>query len=106
MAAAYLERKGYHILERNYRTRDGEIDLIAQREGIVVFVEVKTARSLSFGPPQCWVTCRKQDHLIRAAEAYLMGRSTGEDNCRFDVIAILVAGRKTKLTHVVNAFSA
>ena len=106
MAAAYLERKGYHILERNYRTRDGEIDLIAQREGTVVFVEVKTAQNLSFGPPQCWVNCRKQDHLIRAAQAYLMGRGPGEDNCRFDVIAILVAGRKTTLTHVVNAFSA
>jgi putative endonuclease len=106
MAAAYLKRKGYHILERNYRTRHGEIDLIAQREGTVVFVEVKTARNLSFGPPQCWVNFRKREHLIRAAEAYLMERNTGEDNCRFDVIAIYMAGRKTKLTHLLNAFSA
>jgi len=106
MAAAYLERKGYHILERNYRTRHGEIDLIAQREGIVVFVEVKTARNLSFGPPQCWVNFRKRDHLIRAAEAYLMGKSAGEDNCRFDVIAILLDEKEAQLTHIVNAFSA
>lgn len=106
MAAAYLERKGYQILERNYRTRDGEIDLIAQREGTVVFVEVKTARNLSFGPPQCWVNCRKRDHLIRAAAAYLAEKSSDEVNCRFDVIAILVDKKEAKLTHIVNAFLA
>lgn len=106
VAVAYLRRKGYLILERNYRTRQGEIDVIARRRGTLVFVEVKTARSLSFGFPQYWVDRRKRAHLIRVATAYMLEKSAGEANCRFDVIAIIVDGKKSKLTHIVDAFPA
>lgn len=106
MAVAYLRKKGYRILERNYRTREGEIDVIAEQGGFLVFVEVKTGRNLSFGPPQDRVDRRKRDHLIRAATAYMMERENGESHCRFDVIAIMLVGEKAKLTHIANAFSA
>jgi putative endonuclease len=106
MAVAYLRRRGYRILERNYRTRMGEIDVIAKREAVLVFVEVKTGRSCSFGPPQDRVNHRKRAHLIRAASAYMMDKENGESHCRFDVIAIMVDGKKARLTHIVDAFSA
>ena len=106
MAVAYLRRKGYRILERNYRIRQGEIDVIARRGKILVFVEVKTGRDLSFGPPQDRVNRRKRAHMVQAASAYMMERKIGESDCRFDVIAIVLDENGTKLTHIVNAFSA
>ena len=103
-AAEYLRRRGYLILERNYQTREGEIDIVAQQGDVLVFVEVKTARSLSFGHPQGWVSCRKRAHLVRAALAYMAEIGDLETNCRFDVIAIVMSAKKIKLTHIPDAF--
>ena len=106
IAVAYLRRKGYIILERNYRTRNGEIDIVTRERRTFVFVEVKTAKSRSFGPPQCWVDSRKQTHLLRTAVAYMTEKGVGGANCRFDVIAIVLAEKRAKLTHIVDAFPA
>src|SRR4030065_2955242 len=68
MAAAFLEREGYAILERNWHTPYGEIDLIALFNDVIAFVEVKTRASTSLGPPEISITARKQEHMRCAAE--------------------------------------
>ncbi len=67
-AVKYLQKQGYRILERNFRCRFGEIDLIARDKGVLVFIEVKTRRSRAFGPPAMAVTPEKQRHLIKASQ--------------------------------------
>ncbi len=90
MAAAFLHQKGYRILERNFRSRQGEIDLIAQDGPCLVFVEVKYRRNLQSGYPEEAVDERKQRTIRRVAEYYLYSHGYGEDTpCRFDVVAIL-----------------
>ncbi len=87
-AAEHLKARGYQILAQNYRYQRGEIDLIAQQEKRIVFVEVKTRRSLKFGLPQCAVTEQKQRQISKIALAYLQTQNLLDAPCRFDVIAI------------------
>jgi putative endonuclease len=87
-AAAYLAGKGYRILERNYSTRSGEIDLIALHEGEVVFVEVKTRTSDAYGAPELAVHARKRTRMVKAALAYIRYKNLHQMPCRFDVVAI------------------
>ena len=89
-AAEYLSTRGYAILGRNARTRYGEIDLLARApEGMLVFVEVKTRTSRSFGYPEEAVDARKLGHLVSSAEAYLQEHPELESQgWRIDVIAI------------------
>lgn len=89
-AAEYLSKRGYAILGRNARTRYGEIDLLARApEGMLVFVEVKTRTSRSFGYPEEAVDARKLGHLVASAEAYLQEHVELEvQGWRIDVIAI------------------
>jgi putative endonuclease len=87
-AARFLADQGYKILERNYRTRNGEIDLIALHNGEVVFVEVKTRTSDAFGAPELAVTPQKQRKMIKAALGYIKYKKLHQVPCRFDVVAI------------------
>ena len=87
-AVQYLLQSGYRILERNYRCRFGEIDLIARDGRTLAFIEVKTRRSRRFGPAASAVTFEKQRHLIRASQTYLRQRGKADDLCRFDVVTI------------------
>ena len=102
-AAQFLLRQGYRILERNYRTRSGEIDLIALHRGIVVFVEVKTRTNSAFGAPEQAVTPAKQRRMIKAALGYINHRKLHQVPCRFDVVAINAAAEK-ELELIENAF--
>nr|WP_093691751.1 YraN family protein [Sporolituus thermophilus] len=105
VAADYLARNGYKILMRNYRCRLGEIDIVAERQGTIIFVEVKTRSSTNFGFPAEAVTQRKQQKIIHAALCYL--RSTGRDNIsfRFDILEVFVGkDQKLECNHIVNAF--
>ncbi len=103
MAAAYLQRRGYHILARNVHTPHGEIDLIARKDEVIVFVEVKTRTSLKFGCPEDAVTSRKQAHLLAAAEAYLAQHPENGETWQFDVIAIQRFGKRSaRLIHFEN----
>ena len=88
LAAGFLKKRGYRILERNYRTPLGEIDIIAQERQTLVFVEVKTRRSCYFGDPKAAVTFAKQKKISRVALCYL--KTTGQMNtrARFDVVSI------------------
>ncbi len=89
-AAAYLEKNGYVILERNYRDRRGEIDIIAKDGKELVFVEVKYRRDLEKGDPAEAVHFLKQKKVRDSARGYLYQHRLGEDiPCRFDVVAIL-----------------
>jgi len=87
-AAAFLVAQGYRVLERNYRTRSGEIDLIALHQGTVVFVEVKTRTNSAFGAPELAVTPQKQQRMVKAALGYIKYKKLHQVPCRFDVVAI------------------
>ncbi len=88
VAAEYLSQRGYEILERNFRTPYGEIDLVTRHEGAIIFVEVKTRASKAFGRPEESVTEQKQAHLLDAAEAYLQTIPEFVDDWRVDVLAV------------------
>lgn len=104
LAASYLRGKGYKVLERNFRTPYGEIDIICEQSGALVFVEVKTRRSHKFGLPQEAVTAAKINHLKKAAYLYLDSRSKPFKSMRFDVIAITVDKGQNRIEHIESAF--
>jgi putative endonuclease len=105
-AVAALRERGYRILERNARLRRGEIDVVAEEGGAIVFVEVKSRRTASAGTPAEAVTLRKQRTLTRLAKAYLTRRSLGSVNCRFDVVEVWLDphGRPTRVEILRDAF--
>jgi putative endonuclease len=105
-AAAELERRGYAILARRYRTRHGEIDIIARDGETVVFVEVKAKETAEFGTAAEAVTVRKQRRVISMAVDYLARNRLTSNPCRFDVIAIDGAGDEAVLTYYRGAFTA
>ena len=88
LACAELERRGYAILDRRYRTRAGEIDIVARHRGCVVFVEVKARASDSFGVPAEAVTAAKQRRIGQMAVDFLSRRRLHDQPCRFDVVAV------------------
>ena len=92
IAADYLVKEGYHIIERNYRFHLNEIDIIALHQKTLCFVEVKTRFSSAKGHPAEAVTPQKQREIIKAARAYLALYRDIDTDCRFDVVAILVQG--------------
>ena len=89
MAAAYLQKQGYEIIEQNFRCRQGEIDIIAQDGEYLVFCEVKYRSTEQKGHPLEAVTVQKQHRLSRAALYYVAKRGLFDVPCRFDVIGIL-----------------
>ena len=89
-AAAYLETRGYRILERNFRCCFGEIDLIARHEKYLVFIEVKYRKTEEQGSPLEAVTLKKQRTIFKVAQYYMVShRIPMEAACRFDVVSIL-----------------
>ena len=95
---------GYKLLERNYRTRRGEIDLIVRKDDTLVFVEVKLRRGTGYGDPLEAVTHRKQNTLRSVAEHYLYTRNPPFRTLRFDVIGILADRPEVRLHHIEDAF--
>ena len=104
MALNHLVDRGYVLVERNYRTRFGEIDLILRSGNTLVFVEVKLRRGAEFGDPLESVTPRKQATIRTLAEGYLADREPDFEDARFDVVGILETGGKREIHHVENAF--
>ncbi|HEX3010675.1 MAG TPA: YraN family protein [Syntrophomonadaceae bacterium] len=103
IAVSYLTNQGYKILERNYYTRYGEIDIICMQGKIIVFVEVRTKSSLNYGSPEESITPRKIEHLRKAALIYLGAFHLSYEEIRFDVIAIMLADN-ARINHIPNAF--
>ncbi|HLF20511.1 MAG TPA: YraN family protein [Bacteroidota bacterium] len=104
LAAKFLIKKGYKILERNYRFEHGEIDLVAEDGDELVFVEVKSRKSKSFGEPEDAITEKKEGHVRDAAEGYLFEKSIENRMCRFDVIAIEFHNGVADIRHTKDAF--
>jgi len=106
-AALHLRRRGYRIVARNVRAGGVEIDLIARRGSLIVFVEVKTRRSRSLGPPEQAVDARKRARLVRGAAAWLRDHPGAARRARFDVI-VCEPGPKAewRLRHLEGAFDA
>jgi putative endonuclease len=88
IAAAFLEKKGYVIQDRNWRTPYGEIDLIARYNEVITFVEVKTRASKSLGPPEISITPRKAEHMRCAAEYYIQQHPELTNDWRIDAITV------------------
>ncbi|HHU17795.1 MAG: YraN family protein [Anaerovoracaceae bacterium] len=103
LAERFLINKGYKILERNFRCRLGEIDIIAMDGTVLVFIEVKTRRNQKFGLPCEAITSEKFRHLKKAATYYAMVSSMETYDMRIDVIEILIKGGKHYLHHLENA---
>lgn len=88
IACRKLKQKGYRIIEKNFRTKYGEIDIIAETEKTICFIEVKARSSYYHGNPEEFVTKRKQKKLWRAASIFIESNKLGYDNYRFDVVSV------------------
>jgi putative endonuclease len=104
LAARLLKQRGYTILETNYRTPLGEIDIIARDRGTIVFVEVKARRSLGFGGPKWAVTPKKQRKISMVALYYLKTTRQSQAKARFDVVAIRSRVEPPQVEIIQNAF--
>lgn len=106
LAAKFLKRGGYRIIQSNYRCKLGEIDIIAERDRTIVFVEVRTKQTEEFGPPQYSINAAKRRQISKAALSYIREKNLVEQSCRFDVIGITFSSksRKPKIEHIENAF--
>lgn len=102
IALKYLMRRGYKLLERNFRAGRNELDLIMQYKDLLVFVEVKTRRNESFGLGREAVDYRKQQHIISAAQFYIAQVGNYDNKVRFDVIEVKLP--EGKVVHIENAF--
>ncbi|MBI2351933.1 MAG: YraN family protein [Deltaproteobacteria bacterium] len=104
IAEIYLRKKGYRIVERNYRCPVGELDLILLDRRVVVFVEVKTRSDDRFGAPLESVGPRKQQKMIKTALFFLSRHRLHNRDARFDVVGISYQGGEPMVEHVENAF--
>lgn len=104
LACRHLEGLGYRILARNFRSRSGEIDIVAEDRGTLVFVEVKTRSGVGFGSPLEAVTAHKQQQLGRLAMEYLAENRCHGRAARFDVVGVLLGGARPVLELVRDAF--
>jgi len=103
-AVEVLEKSGYQILEQNYRTSLGEIDIIAREGDVLVFVEVKSRRTGQFGSPKLAVTAKKQRKISMVALEYLKQTRQNGEKARFDVVSIRFVPEQPDVEIIKNAF--
>jgi putative endonuclease len=103
-AAEYLSSCGYEILERNYRTRSGEIDLIVKKENIIAFCEVKSSAFAGPINPEFRVDRRKQIKLTKTAQQYVLDRNPTVDTYRFDIVSVQKKQGRLLIQHFENAY--
>lgn len=101
-ACDYLSQNGYQILERNARTRHGEIDIVAKDGGTLVFVEVKTRTSQLAGHPLAAVTAQKMAKIRRLAAAWCSVKQVPNTQVRFDAIGVLLVGGRVNIEHLIQ----
>ncbi|WP_352419586.1 YraN family protein [Proteiniborus sp.] len=104
LASNYLLEKGYSILERNFRTKIGEIDIIVKKSNIIVFVEVKARSNTNYGFPYESVNYKKQQKIIRTAQNYINFKGLTNCQYRFDIIEVFLKENGNKINHIQNAF--
>ena len=104
IAASFLKKNGYRIIEINFRCVLGEIDIVAKENGELVFIEVKTRKSGELGYPEQAVGIKKQRKLSQLALCYLQGKNLTNTKARFDVVAITMSDSKNEIKLIKNAF--
>ncbi len=104
VAARFLEKRGFRVLERNWRFRQWELDLICRDKDTIVFVEVKTRRAGGMGIPADALNRRKQTRLVKAASQYLSRHNLWDEPCRFDLAAVVDDGQSMHVELIENAF--
>jgi len=105
-AARYLESRGIRVLERNWRHRQWELDLICRDGDTLVFVEVKTRKANSMATPADAMTRSKRMRLVKAASHYLSKNNLWDEPCRFDLASVTATGTGMAVDHIENAFDA
>ena len=105
IAERWLERNGWKIVNRRFRSGHRDIDLVAERHGVVAFVEVKARKGLEFGEPVEAVGWRKRRELSRSARVWIDRHGRGPESYRFDVIGIHMVQDRVRVRHVEDAFS-
>jgi putative endonuclease len=105
LAAEFITNLGYEIILKNYVYGKGEVDIIANDNEILVFIEVKYRKNLEYGRPELQITKSKQHQIKRVALGYLFEHDIRDTQCRFDVIAILhLPETDPEINHIINAF--
>ena len=104
LAEKRLKEAGYRILEQNFRARPGELDFVAEENGVLCFVEVKGRRGVGYGTPAEAVTAEKRRRIFRTAQAWLARERRADAPCRFDVVAILEAEGSPRVEILRDAF--
>ena len=99
----YLVNKGYKIIETNFYTKRGEIDIIAQKDNCIIFVEVKTRTSFTFGTPAMAVNTTKKKRIVSSAKTFLYLHKLQNHAVRFDVIEIFINEGKCEINHIEGA---
>jgi len=105
VAAHFLKKKGYRIIETNFRCRVGEIDIVAEKDGCLVFIEVRTKTSHKFGMPEESVTTAKKERLVNTALTYIAGLANAPDMWRIDFVGVEMnqQGKVIRLDLIENA---
>lgn len=103
LSVEFLQKNGYTILETNWTFQKAEIDIIAQKENVLVIVEVKTRSSIDFGSPQDFVKPAKIQLLVKAVNEYVISNDLDLE-IRFDIIAVYKEGKEFKIEHLEDAF--
>ena len=103
LAKEYLINHDYKVLHTNWRTARYEVDIIAQKDNILVFCEVKYRSSSLFGEPEFFVTKQKQKNIIKSAAVYI-GQNFWQGETRFDIISVLMERKTIKINHIENAY--
>ena len=106
LARAYLFKKGYRILEQNYKVSFGEIDIIAEKSNCICFVEVKSRKSNKYGTPEEAITRYKQKKIVKVAQLYIKQKRIKDKYFRFDVIVVVFNNYLLKeIKHITNVFA-
>lgn len=104
LAEIFLKKSGYKILARNYRSKLGEVDIIARESDCICFIEVKARNTADFGLPKEAVAAKKQRQISKAALVYLKEKKLLDAKARFDVVSVLLDGSSPKIELIRNAF--
>ena len=105
IALEYLQERGYRLIQRNYRCKAGEIDLIVQKDDILVFAEVRSRTGTQYGEPSESVNRKKQDKIRKTAKYYLYcNRHLERYYCRFDVLSIVWQDGRARVEWIADAF--
>ena len=105
VAERWLRLRGWRLIQRRFRSGHRDIDLIAEREGVVAFVEVKARSGVEFGDPVSAVNWKKQNELVRSASVWIDRNGRPGESYRFDVIGVWITGGQVRVRHVQDAFS-